>query len=133
MLIRAESDVFHTNTVYTIFVLSATLCSAGSTPPNPLFSSRPDANNGNESPTHGAFLAVAEEEVQVAGGTEIAQEDVRGAEAGVQELSAIGLREIEEDVLGQGLVAGRHHVEPLDGIGFVAGAEFVEPVGSVGK
>src|SRR6267378_5576344 len=129
MLVRAESDVFHTNTVYTIFVLSATLCSARSAPPNPLFSSRPDANNGHESPTHGAFLAVAEEEVQAAGGTEITQEDVRGREAGIAKLSAVGFRKIEEDVLGQGLVAGRHHVEPLDGIGFVAGAEFVEPFG----
>jgi len=81
----------------------------------------------------GAFLAVAEEEVAAAGGTEIADEDVRGAEAGAQELGAIGFAEVEKDVLGRGLVAGGHPVEPLDGIGFVAGAKFVEPLGGFGE
>ena len=98
-----------------------------------MFSSCPNANNGLEAATHGSFLAVAEEKVWAAAGTKITQEDVRGREAGIEKLSAVGFREIEEDALGQGLVAGRHHVEPLDGVGFVAGAEFVEPVGSVGK
>jgi hypothetical protein len=81
----------------------------------------------------GAFLAVAKEEVAAAGGAEIADEDVLWAETGAEELGAIGFAEIEEDVLGRGLVAGGHPVEPLDGIWFVAGAEFVEPFRGLGK
>jgi hypothetical protein len=102
-------------------------------PPNSLFSSCPDANNGQEAATHGPLLAVAEEKVRAAAGTKITQEDVRGAEAGIEKLSAVGFAEVEEDVLGRGLVAWGHHVEPLDGIGFVAGAKFVEPLGGLGK
>ncbi len=81
----------------------------------------------------GALFAVAEEEIGAAGGAEIADEDVLGAEAGGEELGAIGFFQVEEDVFGRGLVAGGHHVEPLDGIGFVAGAEFVKPIGGVGE
>ena len=81
----------------------------------------------------GALFAVAEEEIGVAGGAEIADEDVLGAEADGEELGAIGFFQVEEDVFGRWLVAGGHHVEPLDGIGFVAGAEFVEPGGGIGE
>ena len=69
----------------------------------------------------------------MAGGAEVADEDVLGAETDVEELGAIGFAEIEEDVFGRRLVAGGHHVQPFDGIRFVAGAEFVEPVGGVGE
>ena len=81
----------------------------------------------------GALLAIAEEEVAAAGGTEIADEDVWGAEARAEELGAIGFTEVEEDVFRRGLVARGHHVEPLDGIGFVASAEFIEPFRGLGK
>ncbi len=81
----------------------------------------------------GTFLSEAEKKVASAGGTEIANEDVGGAETGAEQLGAIGFAEIEENIFGRGLVAGGHHVEPLDGIGFVAGAEFVEPLGGFGK
>jgi len=93
----------------------------------------PDGDDGQEAAGFRTFLAVAEEEVAAAGGAEIADEDVGGEETGVKELGAIGFAEIEEDVLGRGLVAGGHPVEPLDGIGFVAGAEFVEPLGGFGE
>src|SRR6266852_5074631 len=94
---------------------------------------RPDADDGQEAAAEGTFLAVAEQEVAAAGGAEIAYEYVGGAEAGTEELRAIGLAEIEENVFGRGQVAGGLHVEPLDGIGFVAGTELVEPFGGVGK
>ena len=81
----------------------------------------------------GALFAVAEEEIGVAGGAEVADEDVLGAEAGSEELGAIGFFQVEEDVSGRGLVAWGHHVEPLDGIGLVARAEFVEPFGGIGE
>ncbi len=81
----------------------------------------------------GAFLAVAEEEVAAAGGAEIGDADVRGAEASADELGAIGFAEIKKDVPRRRLMAGGHHVEPLDGIGLVAGAELVEPFRSFGK
>ena len=80
-----------------------------------------------------AFFTIAEEEIAAAGGAEIADEDVRGAEAGTEELAAIGFAEIEEDIFGRGLVAGGHHVEPLDGVGLVASAEFVKPFRGFGK
>ena len=78
----------------------------------------------------GTFFAITKEEVAMARGAEIADEDIGGTEASAQELGTIGFAEVEEDVFGRGLVARGHHVEPLDGIGFVSGAEFVEPVGS---
>src|SRR5713226_4636665 len=96
-------------------------------------SCRPDADDGHEATALGAFFAVTKKEVAAAGSAEIADEDVGGAEAGSEELGAIGFAEIEEDVLRWRLVAGGHHVEPLDGIGFVAGAEFVEPIGGFGE
>lgn len=93
----------------------------------------PKADDGEEAAASGAFLAVAEQEIAAAGGAEVADEDVGGAEAGDEELRAIGFAEIEEDVFGRGLVAGGHHVQPLDGIGFIAGSELVEPFGGFGK
>ena len=69
----------------------------------------------------------------MAGGAEVDGVDVLGAEAGVQELGAVGFAEVEKDAFGRGLVAGGHHVEPLDGVGLVAGAEFVEVGGGVGE
>ena len=92
-----------------------------------------EADDGEDAAGLGALFAVAEEEVRAAGGAEVADEDVLGAEAGGEELGAIGFFQVEEDVFGRGLVAWGHHVEPLDGIGFVAGAEFVEPFGGVGE
>jgi hypothetical protein len=49
-----------------------------------------DADDGEEAPALGAFLAVAEEEVAAAGSAKVADEDVGGAEAGTEELGAIG-------------------------------------------
>ena len=92
-----------------------------------------EADDGEEATGLGALFAVAEEEIGAAGGAEVADEDVLGAEAGGEELGAIGFFQVEEDVFGRGLVAWGHHVEPLDGIGFVAGTEFVEPFGGVGE
>jgi len=92
-----------------------------------------DSDDGKEAAALGTLFAVAEEEVGAAGGAEVAREDVLGAEAGGEELSAVGFLQVEADVFGRGLVAGGHHVEPLDWVGFVAGAEFVEPVGGVGE
>ena len=54
-------------------------------------------------------------------------------EASGKKLGSIGFAEIEEDVLGRGLVAGGHHVEPLDGVGFIAGAELIEPFRGFGE
>lgn len=95
--------------------------------------SRLDADDGEVAARMGALFAVAEEEIWVAGGAEIADENVLGAEACGEELGAIGFFQVEEDVFGRGLVAWRHHVEPLNGIGLVAGAEFVEPIGGIGE
>jgi hypothetical protein len=53
------------------------------------------------------------------------------AQAGVEELGAIGFFQIEQDILRGRLVAGGHPVEPLERVGLVAGSEFVKPVGSV--
>jgi hypothetical protein len=92
-----------------------------------------DADDGQEATGLGAFFAVAEEEIAAAGGTEIADEDVLGAEAGVEELRVIGFAEIEQNIFRRGLVARWHHVEPLDGIGFVAGAELIEPFRGIRK
>jgi len=94
---------------------------------------RTDADDGQETAALGAFLAVAEEEVAAAGGAEVAGEDVWGAEAGTEELGAVGFAKIEQDIFWRGLVAGGHHVEPLDGVGFVAGAEFIEPFRRIDK
>ena len=96
-------------------------------------SRRAEADDGHESAALGGFLAVAEEEVAVAGGAEIANGDVCGAEAGGEKLGTVRFAEIEEDIFGRGLMAGGHHVEPLDRIGFVAGAKLVEPFGGFSK
>ncbi len=69
----------------------------------------------------------------MAGGAEVADEDVLGAEAGLEELEAVGFFQVEQDLFRRGLVAGGHHVEPLERVGFVAGAEFIEKFGGVGE
>ena len=79
------------------------------------------------------FFTVAKEEVATAGGTEVADENIFRAEAGGDELRAIGFAQVEEKILGRRLMAGGHLIQPLDGVGFVAGAKFVEEVGSIGK
>ena len=94
---------------------------------------RAEADDREEAAGLGALFAVAEEEVGAAGGAEVADEDVLEAEAGGEELGAIGFFQVEEDHFGRGQVAWGHHVKPLDGVGFVAGAEFVEPVGGLGE
>src|SRR5437879_6888801 len=94
---------------------------------------RTDPDDGEEPPALRAFYAVAKEEIAAAGGAEAAHEDVRSAQAGAEELSAIGFAEVEQNVFGRWLVARRHHVQPLDWIGLVAGAKFVEPFGSFGE
>ncbi len=78
-----------------------------------------------------AFLAVAEEKLAAAGGAQVTAEDVLFAQAGVEELRAVGFAQIEEHVLRSRLVAGRHHVQPLERVGLVASAQFVKPFGSI--
>jgi len=114
--------MFFTSAVYTNFVRTATVRDS-------LDGSGEDADDGQEAAALRAFFTIAEEEIAAAGGAEIADEDVGGAETGAEELGAIGFAEIEEDVLGRRLVAGGHHIEPLDGVGLVAGAKFVKPSG----
>jgi len=92
-----------------------------------------EADDGHEAAGSGAFLAVAEEEIAAAGGAEAANEDVLGAEAGIQELRAVGFAEVEANVCGRGLVAWGHHVEPLQGVRLVAGAKLVKPSRGVGE
>src|SRR3989440_1495494 len=118
--------MFFTSAVYTNFVRTATVRDS-------LDGSGEDADDGQEAAALRAFFTIAEEEIAAAGGAEIADEDVGGAEPGAEELAAIGFAEIEEDIFGRGLVARGHHVEPLDGVGLVAGAEFVKPFGGFGK
>lgn len=89
--------------------------------------------DGHEAAGHGSFLAIAKEKIAAARRAEIIDEDALGAEAGVEQLRAIGLAEIEQNIFRWRLVAGRHHVEPLQGIRFVAGAEFVKPFGCIRK
>ncbi len=96
-------------------------------------SSFPNSDDGQEATGKSTFFAVAEKEIAAAGGAEIADEDVLGAEAGVEELRAIGFAEVEQDIFRRGLVARRHPIQPLDWIGLIAGAELIEPFGGIGK
>jgi len=91
--------MFFTSAVYTNFVRTATVRDS-------LDGSGEDADDGQEAAALRAFFTIAEEEIAAAGGAEIADEDVGGAETGAEELGAIGFAEIEEDVLGRRLVAG---------------------------
>src|SRR5262252_5289142 len=79
-----------------------------------------DADGGHEAAGRAMFLAIAEEKIATASGTQITDDDVLVAQA-----------RVEENVLWRRLMPGRGHVEPLQGIRFVPGAEFVEPVRSV--
>ena len=72
------------------------------------------------------FFAIAEEKAGVAGGAEVAREDICVAETGGEKLRAVGFAQIEANIFGWRLVARRHHVEPLQWIGFFARAEFVK-------
>jgi hypothetical protein len=92
-----------------------------------------EADDGHEATRKSALFAVAEEKIPAAGGAEVADKDILGAEAGVEELSAIGFFQIKQDIFRRALMARWHHVEPLDGIGFVTGAELIKPFGRIGK
>ena len=74
-----------------------------------------------------AFFAIAEEEVAAAGGAQVTDCNVLRAQASFEELSAIGLAEVEENIFRRRLMAGRLHVEPLQWIGLVTSAQFIEP------
>jgi len=91
------------------------------------------ADNGEKAAGERAFAAVTEEEIGVAGGTEVAHIDIFGEQAGGEELRAIRFAEIEVDIFRRRLVAGRLHVEPLQRIGLFAGAGFIEIAGGIGK
>ena len=69
----------------------------------------------------------------MAGGAEVADEDIFREQAGGQELRAIGFAKIEMNVFRRRLVAGGLHIEPLERIGFFAGAGFIEIVRGIGK
>jgi len=92
-----------------------------------------DGDGGEEAAGAGALFTVAEKEVEMAGGAEIRREDILVAEAGGEELGAIGFGQIEADVSRRGLMARGHHVEPLKGVGLFASARLVEVVGCIGK
>jgi hypothetical protein len=92
-----------------------------------------EGDGGEEAAGEGALFAVAEEEVGAARGAEVAYENVLRAEAGVEELEAVGFAEVEADVFGRRLVPRGEHVEPLERIGFVAGAKLVKPFVGVGE
>ena len=59
------------------------------------------------------------------------QTEIFFGDASFEELGLVGLREIEDDVLGRRPVARRHHVEPLQRVGLIVGTKFVEEFGSV--
>ena len=90
-----------------------------------------DADGGHEAAGRAMFLAIAEEKIATASGTQITDDDVLVAQARVEELGMIGFAQVEQNVLWRRLMPGQGHVEPLQGIRFVPGAEFVEPVRSV--
>jgi len=100
---------------------------------NVLLPIKPQPNRREQPAGDIAFLAIAKEEITTAGGAEIANEDIGAAEAGGEELRAIGLAQIEANIFGRRLVAWRHHVEPLQRIRFFAGAQFVEIFFGVGE
>jgi len=74
---------------------------------------------------------MAEEEIGVTSGAKTARENVLQAQAGGEELRAIGFGEIEVDIARRGLVARGRHAEPLQRIGLIAGARLVEILGGV--
>ena len=76
---------------------------------------------------------MAEEQVGVAGGAEVADVDIFREQTGGRELRAVGFAKIEMDVFRRRLVTGRLHVEPLERIGLFAGAGFIEVVGGIGE
>ena len=76
---------------------------------------------------------MAEEEIGVAGGAEVADVDIFREQAGDRELRAVGFAEIEVDIFRRRLVAGRLHIEPLQRIGLFARARFVKVVRGIGK
>ena len=55
------------------------------------------------------------------------------AQAGGEELRAIGFGKIELDIARRWLVARGHHAEPLQRIGLIAGARLIEIVGGIGE
>jgi len=55
------------------------------------------------------------------------------AEAGNEELRAIGFGEIKVNIARRGLMARGHHAEPLQRIGFIAGARLIEKAGGIGE
>ena len=91
----------------------------------------PDANDRHEAAGAGAFAAVTEEEVRVAGRAEAAGENVLRAQASGNELRAVGSGEIEMHIAGRGLVARGHHVEPLQGIGLFACSRLIKVFGRI--
>src|SRR6266567_3545121 len=78
------------------------------------------------------FFAIAEEKARVAGGAEVADENICVAQTGGEKLRAVGFAKVEANVFGRRLVARRHHVEPLQRIGFFARADFVTAAADCG-
>ena len=92
-----------------------------------------NADGGKQAAGEGAFAAVTEEKIGVAGGAEIAGENILRPQASGEELRAIGFTQIQVNIFRRRLVAGRLHIEPLEGIGFFAGAGFIEIGGGIGE
>src|SRR6266478_6541515 len=87
---------------------------------------RSESYGGEEAAGGVGFFAIAEEQAGVAGGAEVARENICVAEAGGEKLRTVGFAKVEANIFGRRLMTRRHHVEPLQGIGFFAGAEFVK-------
>ncbi len=84
-------------------------------------------------PEWAAFAAVAEEELGVASGAEAAEENILRAQAGGEELRAVGFGKIEVDIERRGLVARGRHAEPLQRIRLIARSRLIEIAGGIGE
>jgi len=74
---------------------------------------------------------MAEEKVSAASGAKTAGENVLRAQAGGEELRAVGFGKIEVDIARRGLMTRWRHTEPLQRVGLIAGARFIEILGGV--
>jgi len=92
-----------------------------------------NSNHRHEAAGESAFAAVAEKEVGAAGGAKAAGEDVLRAQAGGEELRAVGFGKIQVDIARRGLVARGRHAQPLQRIGLIAGARLIEIAGGVSE
>ena len=100
-----------------------------------ILSSVEEADDGHHAAGSGGFAAIAEKQIDAAGGAESAGRDVGGADAGFGEDGAVRGDEIKAHARRRRLVPGRHHGEPWKGVRVFAGRELfvgaVKPGASV--